>query len=61
MNRISNIWLVAVGFLVACGVAFSQEGGKEPLRLVQTIPLPNVKGRLDHMDVDIKGLSIIHI
>src|SRR5437899_7056015 len=26
-----------------------------PLRLVQTIPLPNVKGRLDHMDVDIKG------
>jgi DNA-binding beta-propeller fold protein YncE len=28
---------------------------KEPLRLVQTIPLPNVKGRIDHMDVDVKG------
>ena len=56
MNRISNIWLVAVGFLIAySGIAFSQEGGKEPLRLVQTIPLPNVKGRLDHMDVDVKG------
>lgn len=26
-----------------------------PLRLVQTIPMPNVKGRLDHMDVDVKG------
>src|SRR6266478_3506165 len=26
-----------------------------PLRLVRTIPLPNVKGRLDHMDVDVKG------
>jgi len=26
-----------------------------PLRLVQTIPLLNVKGRLDHMDVDVKG------
>jgi len=26
-----------------------------PLRLVQTIPLPNVKGRIDHMDVDVKG------
>jgi hypothetical protein len=26
-----------------------------PLRLVQTIPMPNVKGRIDHMDLDIKG------
>jgi hypothetical protein len=25
------------------------------LRLVQTIPMPNVKGRIDHMDVDVKG------
>jgi DNA-binding beta-propeller fold protein YncE len=28
---------------------------KEPLRLVQTILLPNVKGRMDHLGVDIKG------
>jgi DNA-binding beta-propeller fold protein YncE len=28
---------------------------KEPLHLVQTIPMPNVKGRIDHMDVDAKG------
>ena len=27
----------------------------QPLRLVQTIPMPNVKGRMDHMDVDVKG------
>src|SRR5258708_10422041 len=26
-----------------------------PLRLVQTIPMPSVKGRIDHMDVDAKG------
>jgi hypothetical protein len=26
-----------------------------PLRLVQTIPMPNVKGRIDHMDVDVQG------
>jgi len=26
-----------------------------PLRLVQTIPMPNVKGRIDHMDVDVKN------
>jgi WD40 repeat protein len=33
----------------------SQEQGKDPLRLVQTIPMPNVKGRIDHMDADVKG------
>src|SRR5260370_30587430 len=26
-----------------------------PLRLIQTIPLPSVKGRMDHLGVDIKG------
>jgi hypothetical protein len=56
MSRISSICLVAAGFLIACGgIAFSQEAGKQPLRLVQKILLPNVKGRLDHMDVDVKG------
>src|SRR5580704_9269067 len=57
MGRISSICLGAAGFLLIanCGVAFSQAGGEQPLRLVQTIPLPNVKGRLDHMDVDVKG------
>ena len=56
MTRGSKIWLVAASLLIAnSGLAFSQEGEKQPLRLVQTIPLPNVKGRLDHMDVDVKG------
>lgn len=35
--------------------ASSQEKGKQPLQLVQTIPMPNVKGRLDHIDVDVTG------
>jgi len=26
-----------------------------PLRVVQTIPLPNIKGRIDHLAVDLKG------
>jgi DNA-binding beta-propeller fold protein YncE len=26
-----------------------------PLKLVETISMPNVKGRIDHMDVDVKG------
>jgi hypothetical protein len=32
--------------------SFAQE--KQALRLVQTIPLPRVKGRLDHMGVDLE-------
>src|SRR5258708_19026517 len=56
MTRCSKIWLVAASLLIAnSGLAFSQEGGKQPLRLVQMIPLPNVKGRLEHMDVHVKG------
>jgi DNA-binding beta-propeller fold protein YncE len=38
---------------LACAILNAQE--KQPLRLVQTIPLPNLKGRIDHMDVDVKG------
>src|SRR5205809_4325759 len=55
MNRLSHIWLIAVAALIGyTGTTGSQEGGKQPFRLVQTISLPNVKGRLDHMDVDVK-------
>ena len=36
-------------------MAANSQAPKQPLRLVETIPLPGVKGRLDHMDVDVKG------
>src|SRR2546422_10020781 len=59
MNRLSHIWLIAVIFLIGyTGTTGSQEGAKQPLRLVQTISLPNVRGRLDHMDVDVKGTRL---
>src|SRR3989442_10068755 len=59
MNRLSHIWLIAVIFLIGyTGTTGSQEGGKQPFRLVQTISLPNVKGRLDHMDVDVMGKGL---
>src|SRR5215467_5467895 len=56
MKNSPLIWPLAIVF----GIGFSTGGGaqqalKEPLRLVQTISLPNVKGRLDHMHVDVKG------
>ena len=56
MKNSPAIWLLAVLFVTG----FSKDGRaqkaqKEPLRLLQTISMPNVKGRLDHMDVDVKG------
>ena len=41
--------------IVRIVVATVPEGENVPLRLVQKIPLPNVNGRIDHMDVDVKG------
>ncbi len=56
MKRFRVIWLVAVVFAIGYAqTGRSQESAKEPLRLVQTISIPSVKGRLDHMDVDVKG------
>jgi hypothetical protein len=44
----------AVAFALAClvGVAAAETA---PLRLVQTIPLAHVEGRIDHMAVDVAG------
>jgi WD40 repeat protein len=55
-SRLSLFWALAVALIIGhSGIASAQESGSQPLRLVQTISLPNVKGRLDHMDVDVKG------
>src|SRR6266851_2802840 len=56
MKRFPEVWLV----VIVCAIGYaqtgsSQESARQPLRLVQTISIPNVKGRLDHMDVDVKG------
>lgn len=54
-------------FLLACAAILAQLPAtgltapaqhKTPLRLVQSIPMPNVKGRIDHMDVDTKGMRL---
>ena len=56
MKTVYKACLATFIFLIASvGLANSQEAQKQPLRLVQTIPMPNVKGRLDHMDVDVKS------
>jgi hypothetical protein len=56
MKTFPAMWLVTVVVLIGCAkTVSSQEAPKQPLRLLQTISMPNVKGRLDHMDVDVKG------
>src|SRR6058998_1899112 len=51
MKSLCNIFLIGlIGFAVK-----AQAEEPTPLRLVQTIPLPNVEGRIDHMAVDLKG------
>lgn len=42
-------------FIAAVATPVFSQHNNAPLRLLQTIPLSNVKGRLDHMDVDVAG------
>jgi DNA-binding beta-propeller fold protein YncE len=56
MKKLYGRWLVSILVLLSVPrAANSQDARKQTLRLVQTISMPNVKGRLDHIDVDVKG------
>ncbi len=51
MKRRCNIFLIGLAALAI----EAEAQNATPLRLVQTIPLANVEGRIDHMAVDLKG------
>jgi DNA-binding beta-propeller fold protein YncE len=51
-KRWSLLWIMGLWFALTLSI-HGQD--KPPLKLIQKIPLPNVKGRIDHMDVDVKG------
>lgn len=56
MKKVPAIFIAALlVFVAAVSKARPQDQLQSPLRLVQTIPMPGVKGRLDHLDVDVKG------
>ena len=56
MKKLYGGSLVSIIFLMSAPTTASpQNSGEQMLRLVQTISMPNVEGRLDHMDVDVKG------
>src|SRR5712691_5314762 len=41
--------------VLACFAFLGYSQGNPPLKMVQTIPLPGVEGRIDHQSVDLKG------
>jgi DNA-binding beta-propeller fold protein YncE len=52
MKKRQPLWITALWLAPALSI-YAQD--KPPLKLIQKIPLPNVKGRIDHMDVDVRG------
>jgi DNA-binding beta-propeller fold protein YncE len=42
----------ALGFILTMLLAFAARAGEAPLRLIQTIPLEDGRGRIDHMALD---------
>src|ERR1700719_71790 len=56
-NTMKKFLCVSVTALLFLAAVISRANAQEtqPLRLVQSIPMSNVKGRIDHMDVDVKG------
>jgi hypothetical protein len=49
----------AIALLVFHPVAFAQEHTSTAFQLKQTIPLPGVEGRIDHLDIDINGHRLL--
>src|SRR5262245_34630750 len=45
--------LLLLALMLLTSTVYAQEGA--PLRLVQTVPLPHVEGRMDHMAVDLQA------
>jgi hypothetical protein len=54
MRRLLKICVTLLALFFTLFVRLGAQS-KEPLRLVQAIPMPNVKKRIDHMDVDVRG------
>src|ERR1700730_18269737 len=53
MGRLRAMCSAAVALMYVAGVGSLQGQSRQPLVPVQTIPIPNVKGRLDHLWVDV--------
>jgi hypothetical protein len=47
--------ILGVGLFAASSPGVTGAGNDEPLQIVQTIPLPEIDGRIDHFSIDVKG------
>jgi len=54
-----NIWFYPILTIALLFVAKAYTQIITPLRLMQTIPLPDVIGRIDHMAIDLKGQRLL--
>ena len=54
-QRVCPLIFALAVFISAVIAQVTRAQQNEPLRLVQTVPLPSVHGRIDHFDVDLRG------
>src|SRR5438552_18858967 len=55
-RRLLLSWIVGLMLAPVLSIhSFIVGQDKSPLKLIQKIPMPNVKGRLDHFGVDLEG------
>src|SRR2546425_10677047 len=55
-KRLLLSWIVGLMLLTVLSAhSFIVGQDKSPLKLIQKVPMPNVKGRLDHFGVDLEG------
>ena len=50
--------ILVILLVLLCGwptVSSAQSANAEPLKLIATIPLPDVQGRIDHLSIDMTG------
>ena len=55
MTKRQTIFVVICLILASTGTRNAHAQGKLPLQLIQTIPMPGVSGRMDHLGVDVEG------
>jgi hypothetical protein len=54
-DRQAMMFVVIFLILAPVGARNAHAQDKLPLQRVQTIPMPNVSGRMDHLGVDVEG------
>src|SRR5215831_12521388 len=55
MKKTQTIFAVICLILASMGTRNAHAQNKVPLQRVQTIPMPGVSGRMDHLGVDVEG------